>query len=75
MKLKEDLRLQRAMGGGVLLEREATPLSIMKSLPDIGFVAGGKWLYRWGYFIQQSNFLLFLPVALILCANCLQALV
>ena len=39
---------------------------------DIGQIAFGDYGAAWGNFLQQTNFLLFLPVALRLCADAAQ---
>jgi hypothetical protein len=36
----------------------------MRSLPDIGEFVGGKYMKLFGLLIQQTNFVLFLPVAM-----------
>ena len=58
--------------GATMLHRLTLKYPNCQSLPSLGMKLLGRKGYYWGLAIQQGNFLLYLPVALLVCAQALQ---
>mmetsp|Transcript_5800 Transcript_5800/g.17152 ORF Transcript_5800/g.17152 Transcript_5800/m.17152 type:complete len:448 (-) Transcript_5800:382-1725(-) len=64
-----------SIGGSVLLLSMRMQFPNCLTLGDLGFVVLGQPGRHWGNVIQLGNFVLFLPVALLLCATALEGVV